>query len=206
MRKQKGNLLIIFGAVLLAAAAGLSCFNIYEAKNAKEASLLAYSVIEEQLAEKTPKKDNPSENTAEAEIPDYILNPEMEMPVISVDGTDYIGTLEIPVLGIKLPVISEWSYPGLKKAPCRYFGSVYTDNMVIAGHNYSAHFKGLEDIPKGEAVIFCDTDGNEFVYYVSATEVLPPTAIEEMTSGEWDLTIFTCNATGTYRIAIRCDK
>ena len=205
MKKQKGNLLIAFGVILLAGALGLACFNVYEAKNAREASLLACSVIEEQIAEKKPEENPSSQNPAEEEIPDYILHPEMEMPVITVDGIDYIGTVEIPALGIKLPVISEWSYPGLKKAPCRYFGSVYTDNMVIAGHNYSSHFKGLEDVPKGELVIFYDADGNGFLYRVSAKEVLPPTAVEEMTSG-WDLTLFTCNAAGTYRVAIRCDR
>ena len=55
-------------------------------------------------------------------------------------------------------------------------------------------------------VVFKDVDGNEFKYAVGAKEVLPPAAIEEMTSGEWDFTLFTCNRTGTYRIAVRCDK
>ena len=199
-----GKIFIAFGCLLILSAVGLCGFNIYEAKSAEEASKTAFDAITEKVEIK--KEPEIIENAAEAEIPDYILNPDMEMPVLSVDGTDYIGTLEIPAIGIELPVISEWSYPSLKKAPCRYFGSAYTDDMVIAGHNYNAHFKGLEDVPEGSEVVFRDVDGNEFVYYVSATEVLPPTAIEEMTSGEWDLTIFTCNTTGTYRIAIRCDK
>lgn len=83
--------------------------------------------------------------------------------------------------------------------------SAYLDNLVIAGHNYKSHFKELESLSAGDTVVFKDIDGNEFRYFVAAKEVLPPTAIEEMTSG-WDLTLFTCNATGTYRIAIRCDR
>ena len=35
-------------------------------------------------------------NISEIEYPDYILNPEMEMPVKEIDGIDYIGTLKIP--------------------------------------------------------------------------------------------------------------
>ncbi len=202
MKKTKGDFLIVFGVLFVAAAIGLCVYNLYEAKKAEESSLFAYSLIAEQVVIKEEEK---AENAAEEEIPDYVLNPEMEMPVISVEGTDYIGTLEIPALGLKLPVISEWSYPNLKKAPCRYSGSAYLDNMVIAGHNYSSHFSGIENLSSGEKIVFTDTDGNRFEYSVAAMEVLPPTAVEEMTSGEWDLTLFTCNATGTYRIAVRCD-
>ena len=205
MKNRKGNFLIILGLVFILAAAILCGFNLYEAENAKKNSEKAFSLISEKIEIKAEEKEN-FETVPEEEIPDYILNPEMEMPVIVVDGTEYIGTVEIPALGMELPVISEWSYPNLKKAPCRYFGSVYLDNMVVAGHNYNSHFKGLEELSAGEKVLFRDVDGNEFLYYVSAIEVLPPTAVEEMTSGEWDFTLFTCNATGTYRIAIRCDK
>ncbi|MBQ4642951.1 MAG: sortase, partial [Oscillospiraceae bacterium] len=123
-----------------------------------------------------------------------------------IEGIKYIGTLEIPKIGLKLPVISEWSYPNLKIAPCRYFGSAYLDNIVIAAHNYKSHFREIENLSSGDEIIFTDTDGNVFVYSVGAKEVLPPTAIEEMTSGEWDLTLFTCNPAGTFRVAIRCDK
>ena len=203
MKKSKGNFLIFLGLIFILAAAGLCVFNFYEAKNAEEDSEKAFSLLSEKIV---VKSEEVFEDASEEEIPDYILNPEMEMPVLSVDGEDYIGTLEIPALGMELPIISEWSYQSLKKAPCRYFGSAYLDNMVVAGHNYSSHFKGLENVPMGAKVLFKDIDGNEFLYYVSAIEVLPPTAVEEMTSGEWDFTLFTCNATGTYRIAIRCDK
>ena len=205
MKKSRGNFLIILGFVFLAGAVALCAYNLYEAKKAEEASLIARSALEEQIVISEPK-ENIFENITEAEIPDYILNPEMDMPVLSVEGTDYIGVLEVPSLGIKLPIISEWSYPNLKKAPCRYFGSAYLENLVIAGHNYSSHFSGIENLSLGEKVIFTDTDGNVFEYIVGATEVLPPLAIEEMTAGEWDLTLFTCNVTGSYRIAVRCDK
>ena len=75
--------------------------------------------------------------------PDYVLNPDMEMPEIQLSGLDNascIGTLKIPALHLELPVLSEWSYPLLRKAPCRYAGSAYKGNLVIAAHNYSSHF------------------------------------------------------------------
>ena len=204
MKSKKGNILIAIGIILIAGAIGLCGYNLIESKSAEESSKSAVMEIEQQIIPK--KEEDIYENAAEIEIPDYILNPEMDMPKVKIDETEYIGTLEIPSLRLKLPIISEWSYPNLKIAPCRYFGSVYLDNMVIAAHNYSSHFREIENLSSGDRVVFTDTDGNKFEFGVAATEVLPPTAVEEMTSGEWDLTLFTCNATGTYRIAIRCDK
>ena len=47
-------------------------------------------------------------------------------------------------------------------------------------------------------------DGNRFIYAVSGTEQLPGTAIEEMESGDWDLTLFTCTIGGAARVTVRC--
>jgi len=40
---------------------------------------------------------------------------------------------------------------------------------------------------------------------VAAREVLLPTAVEEMTAGEWDLTLFTCTLGGRSRVTVRCE-
>lgn len=47
---------------------------------------------------------------------------------------------------------------------------------------------------------------NVFSYNVSGMEELPGTALEEMEAGEWDLTLFTCTASGKNRVTVRCDK
>ena len=57
----------------------------------------------------------------------------------------------------------------------------------------------------GSEVIFTDMDGNRFIYAVSETEQLPGTAIEEMKSGDWDLTLFTCTIGGAARVTVRCE-
>lgn len=122
------------------------------------------------------------------------------------EGQDYIGILEIPPVGLELPVLSEWSYPRPKLAPCRYAGSAYQDNMVIAAHNYQSHFADIRNLSTGEEVIFTDMDGNVFQYEVVVYEVLLPTDVEEMTSGHWDLTLFTCTVGGASRVTLRCDR
>lgn len=199
--KRKGNVLITAGLLFILAALSLTMYNLHDQRQAAQAAQQAAAQLSAIVPE--PSRKEPSE---EIEIPDYILNPKMEMPTETLDGTDYIGLLCIPALELELPVISQWSYPHLKKAPCRYTGSAYLDDLTICAHNYSAHFGNLKTLSGGERVSFTDMDGNTFSYLVSAVEVLPPTAIEDMTDGGWPLTLFTCTVGGQSRIAVRCEK
>ncbi len=128
------------------------------------------------------------------------------MPAVEIDGHGYIGTLEIPALELTLPVMDRWSYPNLKLAPCRYKGSAYLDGLIVAGHNYRTHFGRLDQLRTGAEVCFTDVEGNLFLYTVAQLEELAPTAVEEMESGGWDLTLFTCTPGGKARLAVRCAR
>ena len=125
------------------------------------------------------------------------------MPTVEIDGHAYIGVVRIPVLGLELPVMEEWSYPRLRTAPCRYTGSAYEGNLIICGHNYASHFGRLKDLRPGDTARFTDADGNVFCYEMAELETLQPTAIEEMKSGDWALTLFTCTVGGQSRVTVR---
>ena len=169
------------------------------------ASAAAEQVLEQMPTPKqTPKSF--AADSDEQKIPDYILNPAMEMPTIEIDGHDYIGTLEIQTSQLSLPVMSDWSYPKLKIAPCRYAGTAYQSGFVIAGHNYRRHFGPLSRLSAGDQVTFTDVGGNVFYYQVAEVQVLNPTAIEEMVSDDWDLSLFTCTLGGQTRLTVRCEK
>lgn len=205
------KLSITTGLLLIAAALSLSLYNLLDEHNAAQAADHALEQILLEMPEPEPKPEQttgPAEAVplSEAEIPDYVLNPRMDMPVREIDDQEYVGTLEIPAIGLNLPVISQWSYPCLKIAPCRYTGSVYLENMTIAGHNYSAHFGDLKSLRPGDPVIFTDMDGNSFRYEAAVVETLQPTAAEEMTCGKYPLSLFTCTVGGQYRIVVRCQK
>ena len=205
---KRGKICTGIGLLLLAAALFLTGYNLWS--DAK-AGRTADTVLEQLEPELEDKKDIslpalPSgESLEEVYIPDYILNPEMEMPVEEIDGQKYIGVLRIPALSLELPVIREWSYPSLQIAPCRYAGSAYLNNMIIAAHNYYSHFGYLRNLSQGDEITFTDMDGNEFRYEVAELETLSPFAIEEMTSGDWDLTLFTCTVGGQSRVTVRCE-
>lgn len=210
MSKKKknriGKIFTITGLLLFAAALALSVYNLwdgYRAEQSREKLLEEYRDKNQDISDKGEKTEE-----SDGQIPDYQLNPEMEMPEITLedlDGAACIGVLEIPEINLKLPVLSEWSYPLLKKAPCRYSGSAYLDNLVIAAHNYRTHFGKLKELETGDEVIFTDAAGNRFEYKVAVVEALTPQSVEDMTSGEWALSLFTCTLDGKNRVTVRCD-
>lgn len=185
---------MIIGTLLVVSAVFLAAKNLYDQKQGERAAFDALS----EMKIGTPLR---TEDIGETVIPDYVLNPDMDMPSEEIEGFLYIGKLEIPALDITLPVIKEWSYKSLKKAPCCYSGSIYNNNMVIAGHNYNRHFGGLKNLAAGDAINFTDMDGNVFLYTVVETEILAPGKTEEMINGEYPLTLFTCTASGAARVS-----
>ena len=190
------------GLLLIAAALALAAYNVIDAQRAARSAAQAL----EALSQTTAVSATDPEQASADDAPAYLADPEMPMPTVSFDGNDYIGRVDVPSLGLSLSVISEWSYPRLKIAPCRYTGSAYLDNLIIAAHNYSSHFGNLNRLNTGDTVTFTDVDGNQFTYAVSLIEDLPGTAIEEMQAGEWDLTLFTCTLGGRSRVTVRCER
>lgn len=213
MKNNRGLFWIITGLLLIAAAVFLVGYNLYTSTRAESTA----ETLAQQLSAVIPTDNIPTSPLAapaspettyqlsEVEIPDYILNPEMEMPVVNIDGVDCIGTLSIPALELTLPVISQWNYTLLQQAPCRYLGSAYTKDLILMAHNYEAHFGRLHELQMGEQMEFTDADGNVFRYQVVAKEILMPTAVNEMVSGDWDLTLFTCTVGGANRVTVRCE-
>lgn len=126
------------------------------------------------------------------------------MAEVEIDGYDYIGYLTIPSLELELPVMSEWDYERLEMAPCRYTGTVRNNDLVIAAHNYSQHFGKISKLTEGEKVYFVDVNEIKFCYDVIAVEILTSNDVEEMTSGAYDLTLFTCDYGGGNRVTVRC--
>lgn len=203
--RKKSAICTAIGCLLLAAALGITIYNILDNRRAGMAVKATAERLEEIIPSNTPDDAEQTMPVAEEDIPDYVLNPEMDMPVIQVDGYDYIGTLELPSLGLTLPVMSDWDYPRLKIAPCRYAGSAYQGDLVIAAHNYTNHFGTLKNLKIGDRITFTDSDGNIFSYSVAEIETLDPYAVEDMRSGDWALTLFTCTVGGQSRVTVRCE-
>lgn len=200
MKNKKSNVFIIVGLLLLFVSFGWTAYNTVDNIRAKKTAECAA----DELLKDIETRNIEAGKSKDKDIPDYILNPNIKMPVKIIDGREYIGVLRIPALSLKLPVLSDWSYEKLTVSPCRYVGSVYKNDMIVAAHNYWSHFASLRALRPGDRVSFTDVKSNRFNYEVVDTEILTPDQVKEMKSGDWDLTLFTCTFGGEYRITVRC--
>lgn len=188
----KSSLFIKLGIICISLALILTSYNLYSDYHAGYESEKVY----QKLLDNINHVDNWGKD----------VDPNMSMPIKMIDGNEYIGILEIPDLNLSLPIMNDWSYEKLKIAPCRYSGSLYLNNMVIAGHNYTKHFNKIKSLPYNTALSFTDVEGRTYHYIISNIEILKPNQVEQLTksSDEWNLTLFTCTYLGRTRAVIRC--
>ena len=155
-KNRIGNILKGAGLILVTAAVLLLVYNLWDGHRARESE---EAILAEYLQENKKASESPdaSDKEDKQNIPDYLLNPDMDMPeytLKSLGDVACIGILEIPALDLELPVISSWSYSSLRLAPCRYSGSAYKGDLVIAAHNYQFSFWGIKNSSRKEARFF----------------------------------------------------
>ena len=192
---------MVLGALLILAAAALLAYNKWDAARADKAAQQALGELEQTLTTTVEEKAKSETVVLQPE-----LDPAQPMTETELDGWSYIGYLSIPSIGLDLPVMSEWSYPRLKIAPCRQFGSSRTDDLVIAAHNYESHFGKLTSLTAGDSVTFTDMDGIVNEYVVNKVEVLDPHSVEEVEHSGYALVLYTCTYGGKTRVTVFCDR
>lgn len=193
MKHRIGKGLSYLGIILIVLAVSLCFYNVYDTFRA---NISSKSIMNDYMAQVS--------FGPQGSVPDYILNPDMDMPEVEVDGLSCIGVLEIQSLDIHLPVTSTFNYALMKQAPCRYYGSIYKNNMVIAAHDSWFHFGRIHTLKSGDSVKFTDASGNEFEYSVDTIDVVSPESVDDVTSGKWTLTLFTCTLDAQNRVVVRC--
>ena len=154
-----------------------------------------------QILQQTEDAQTPGTPDRQAEP---LLDGAAPMTVVEIEGHGYIGYLSVPEL--ELPVMTDWSDPKLKRAPCRYTGTVAGNDLVLMAHNYARHFDRLSELEVGAWVYFTDMGGNVTSYEVADRDIFAPTSVEEMTAGDFDLTLFTCTYGGKSRVTVYCNR
>ncbi len=197
---------MILGTALFFGALSLFLYNRHEAARAEQSARELLPELLQRIGEQEASGE-PGDGEQPLGTPLEYLDPSaFIMTEVEIDGYGYIGYLTIPGLELELPVMGDWDYDRLRIAPCRYRGSVRGEDLVIMAHNYARHFGGLQELAEGDSVIFTDMEGDKTVYQVVAMDILDPYAVEEMTAGDFDLTLFTCTYGGKSRVTVYCDR
>ena len=125
------------------------------------------------------------------------------MPAISLEGTDYIGILEMPAFESSLPVGARWGSSSMY--PCRFDGSIYDRTIQIGATNQKGQYDFYREISVGDTLYFTDMTGNRYSYavadirYTSHADGITPD------SREADLMLFIQNVYAFEYIRIYCN-
>ena len=122
-----------------------------------------------------------------------------------------IGQIEIPKLGLHVPLNHGISLRSIDRGPSHWPGTAMpggeSGNTVVAGHRvtHTRPFRHLDDLAPGDQIIFT-VDGVRSVYEVTGHEVVTPkrTDIVNQTA-EPVATLFACHPPGSarYRYVVR---
>jgi hypothetical protein len=190
MKKQKLSLPILLGLLLIMASLCLMLYFQIRAQLGSRNAQQTFETLSQMLPDRTPG------------VPGGYV--EAAMPVLEIHGSDYAALLEIPALGVKLPVADHWNSNRLSDSPVRFCGSVYDHTMVIGGADDPRQFGFCDEIDLGVTVTVTDMTGAEFTYTVSRVDRSSSAEASWLTEAEHDLTLFCRDQYSMEYLAVRC--
>ena len=131
---SKGKILVIIGVFLILISLTMTVYNKYEDLKAGKDANETLNIIKNEI-------------TSQKHVVDTLPTDEVrEMKTININGDEFIGTITIPSINLELPVLSKFSNSNLKKAPCRYYGNLFTNDLIICAHAYETFFANLNKL------------------------------------------------------------
>lgn len=128
----------------------------------------------------------------------------MELPVMELDGKDYVGLLEFPVFQRKLPVAAVWDADAVSSYPHRFSGTAYDGSLVIGGSDDNGQLELLSRLELGDALHFTDMQGREFTYGVSRIIRADSADRSVLTTQPGELCLFTRDSFSMEYIIVSC--
>ena len=163
--------------------------------------------VEQEHMEDDEREEEKKTETAAADT----KAPVNEADTALLSSGDVIGLIEIEALELKYPIVegadSKQLAYGIGHIPdTAAVGS--KGNCVLAGHRgsrYGTYFKYLNRLSEGDTVKITDKDGNIHQYEVVSWEVVGPYDNSVKAQGtETELTLLTCENSGTMRLIYHC--
>ncbi len=199
--KLKGYLLISLGTIFIIIAASLLYYNLNLEKEAKTVADRIVPEIIKEIKTNQGKSDAVIQPASQTESVQHKTNEKY----LELNSKKYMGILTFPSLGLELPILASYVYKDLMTAPCCYSGNP-AGYMVIAAHNFKAHFGNIYKLSKGDTILFTDIEGNVTQYKVMLQKEVNVEDIDKFFDMHYDLTLITCNYLGNKRVMVGCEK
>ena len=124
------------------------------------------------------------------------------MAVVSLEGEDFAGILEMPRYGSALPVCADWGKPSTY--PCIFGGSLYDGSLAIGAAAQKGQYDFYREISVGDSVFFTDMEGNRYAFEVTDLRYERHADQDTLRRREAALTLFIKNVYGMEYIIVSC--
>ena len=125
------------------------------------------------------------------------------MSALSVDGTDFVGIIELPKYESALPVCAKWGKAS--KYPCRFNGSVYDGSMQIGATTQKGQYDFYRELSVGDTVIYTDAEGNRYTFAITSLRYEKHVDQNVLQSEEGALTLFIKNIYSFEYLIVFCN-
>lgn len=136
-----------------------------------------------------------------------------EIPYIEYEGYQVIGTIEIPKIDLKYPILIESTEEALDKSITRVGDGIVNGigNLSLAGHNYinGSMFGDINKLEEEDEIIITDLHGEKVTYKVFDKFVTDPNNTDVLSSVEDDkreITLITCINGNKNRLIIKATE
>ena len=126
------------------------------------------------------------------------------MAVLSINGTNFAGILELPVFGAALPVCADWGR--ISRYPCCLSGSIYDRSVQIGATSQKGQFDFYREISAGDTLFFTDMTGNRYAYTVTDLRYEKHADQAALQRKEAALTLFIKNVYAFEYLVVYCEE
>lgn len=125
------------------------------------------------------------------------------MPLLSLDGKDFIGILEMPLYESTLPVCADWGNPS--QYPRCLSGSIYDRSIQIGATSQAGQYDFYRELSVGDSVFFTDMEGNRYALEISDLRYKKHADQTALQSCDAALTLFIKNVYAFEYLIVFCD-
>ena len=125
------------------------------------------------------------------------------MSVLSVDGTDFVGIVELPRYNSTLPVCADWGKTF--KYPCRFSGSIYDGTMQVGATTQKGQYDFYRELSMGDTVIYTDAEGNRYTFSITSFVYEKHIDQDVLQQKDAALTLFIKNIYSFEYLIVFCD-
>lgn len=193
MRKGNGalwqKLCVVIGvALLLTAAVTLVCWR-WSISNSEKRAKSYVEALESLIP--------PPQNAVLEERRDNTMS------VLSIDGKDFVGTIELLRYGSKLPVGADWGDPS--KYPCRLGGSIYNGTLQVGATTQKGQYDFYRELSVGDEVDYIDVEGNRYSFEIKSMRYEKHIDQNELAQEGYPLVLFVKNIYSFEYLLVFCD-